>query len=184
VNSTSRGVVAAGAGAGLLAGAAAVAYEVTRRVSTDPDFWDCNSAWDYLINGEFALAFLMLPVTMYAMRALLRAGSTTAGTYGLVIGASGAAVAAVGNTLEHCANSDFLGLFFPPAVIAAMAGLALLGIAAARTKVLPPWIGWALAASALGTLFTAESGGGVAIVGAVLVLVGAVLGIRARKLIV
>jgi len=125
-----------------------------------------------------------LPVTMYAIRALLRAGSTTAGTYGLIIGASGAAVAAVGNTLEHCANADFLGLFFPPAVMATMAGLALLGIAAARTKALQPWIEWALAASALVSLFTAESGGGVAILGAVLVLLGAVLRMRARKLMV
>lgn len=80
-------------------------YVLAQLASRDPDFWDCSSGFDYVINGAYAMGMLLLGWTLAIMsrdqsRKWQRAG---------LAGAVGASVSAVANTLEHCAQAP-LGL--------------------------------------------------------------------------
>lgn len=107
----------------IIAGLAWVAKDVGSRVSPDSDYWDCNSSYDYVLNGVDTVAFLILGLTLVCLRRLIR---STIGSKKALIGAAAAAgfgVAGSANLLEHCANADALGLAY---VIGLMLGMLLL----------------------------------------------------------
>lgn len=107
----------------VLAGLAWVAKDVGGRASPDPDYWDCNSSYDYVLNGVDTIAFLTLGLTLLGLRWLFRnvIGKTSAllGT----AAAAGFVIAGLANLLEHCAALDALGFAY---VIGLMLGMLLL----------------------------------------------------------
>ena len=56
----------------LLAGVAWFAKDIGGRVSPDPDYWDCNSSYDYVLNGVDKVAFLTLGLTVVGLAELYR----------------------------------------------------------------------------------------------------------------
>jgi len=156
-NPTSRLWMITGTSA-IVAGLAWVAKDIGPRVSPDPDYWNCNSSYDYLLNGVDTVAFLVLGLALFGLYKIFRSAmGKTRGVPGLVA-ASGFGVAGLANLLEHCAGLEALGFAY---VIGLMLGMLLLvafGVALTRVG-LPSWCTWLLVlGTVLGVLF-AEQGG-------------------------
>jgi hypothetical protein len=123
------------AGAASLAGLGWVAKDLGSRLSSDPDYWDCNSSYDYALNAIDTIAFVLLvPVLVGLFRAYRTSTQARVGVAALG-SAAGFGVAGIANLLEHCAGMDALGFAY---VIGAMVGfLLLLVFAVALTPVAP-----------------------------------------------
>ena len=142
----------------IVAGLAWVAKDIGPRVSPDHDYWNCNSSYDYLLNGVDTVAFLVLGLALFGLYKIFRSAmGKTRGVFGLVA-ASGFGVAGLANLLEHCAGLEALGFAY---VIGLMLGMLLLvafGVMLTRVG-LPSWCTWFLVlGTVLGVLF-AEQGG-------------------------
>ncbi len=142
----------------IFAGLAWVAKHIGSRVSPDPDYWDCNSSSDYLLNGVDTVAFLSLGVVLFGLYRIFRSVmSKTKAGIGLVAGA-GFGVAGLANLLEHCAGLDALGLAYVIGLLLGMLLLTAFGVFLRRVG-LPSWCTWLLVlGTVLGILF-AEQGG-------------------------
>ena len=126
------------AGSAILVGLTWIAKDLSARVSPDADYWDCNSSYDYVLNGVDTVAFLVQGVTLLGLYKLF---GTTMSVRRALIGiaaAAGFGVAGVANVLEHCAGLDALGFAY---VIGLMVGmLLLLTFELALTRVgIPTW---------------------------------------------
>jgi hypothetical protein len=160
-------------GTAIVAGLAWVAKDVGSRISPDPDYWDCNSSYDYVLNGIDIVAFLGLGLAVFGVRKLFR---DTIGQKRAGIGAAGAAgfaVAGIANLLEHCAGLDAFGF---PYVVGLMLGMLLLfgfGLALMRAPI-PTWCTGLLLVGTAAGLLLANQGGLIAF-GCACVLFGVVL---------
>jgi hypothetical protein len=82
--------------------------------------WDCNSSYDYVLNGIDTVAFLALALTVLGLAELYR---SEIGGRNAVIGsvaATGFAAASLANLLENCAELEALGFVY---VVGLMLGI-------------------------------------------------------------
>jgi hypothetical protein len=153
----------------LLAGIAWLAKDVGGRVSPDPDYWDCNSSYDYVLNGIDTVAFLALGLTVLGLAELYR--SEIGGRNALIgsVAATGFAAAGLANLLEHCAGLEALGLVY---VVGLMLGMLLLAAftLTLRSATLASWVALLLLFGTVAALLFANQGGFVAFGGAWFVL--------------
>ena len=153
----------------VLAGLAWVAKDVGGRVSPDPDYWDCNSSYDYVLNGVDTVAFLTLALTLLGLRRLFRnvIGKTSAllGT----AASAGFLVAGLANLLEHCASLDALGFSYVIGLMLGMLLLVGLTLSLRRTPI-ARWLVWLLLLGAGAGILLFTQGGLVAFGGAWFVL--------------
>lgn len=78
---------------------------IARIASSDSDFWDCNSGFDYVINGAWAAGMVLLGWTLV----ILARQQSRRWQRASLIACLGAVMSAVANSLEHCAQAP-LGL--------------------------------------------------------------------------
>ena len=130
-------------------------------LSPDPDYWDCNSSYDYLLNVGASAQFLVLLGGLVGLHARQKTHYGNLGKWGFFAAFAGVAMAGVANPSEHCLRLGFLGLAWLLGVLAMSVGCLLVGIATIRAKVLPSWCGWALIIGSLGLWLLAENGSAV-----------------------
>jgi hypothetical protein len=160
--------------AAILAGLGWIAKDLGGRLSPDPDYWNCNSSYDYALNAADTVAFLFLVPALIGL--LHSYSASTAPPLGFA--APGSAVgyggAGVANLLEHCAGMDVLGFVY---VIGSLLGIMLLlvfSVALTRARLLPSWTSWLLVGgTAAGLLFANQ--GGLVLFGLAWVVVGLVV---------
>lgn len=163
----------------VLAGVAWVAKDIGGRVSPDPDYWDCNSSYDYVLNGIDTVAFLALGLTVLGLVELFR--SEIGGKNALIgsVTAAGLASAGLANLFEHCAGLEALGFVY---VVILMLGMLLLAAftLTLRSATIASWVVWLLLIGTVAAVLLANQGGLVAFGGAWLVL-GVVLLQRSNR---
>ena len=151
--------------AALFAGVAWFVKDIGGRVSPDPDYWDCNSSYDYVLNGVDTVAFLTLGLTVVGLAELCR--SEIGGRYALIgsLAAAGFAAAGLANLFEHCAGLDALGFVH---VVGLMLGMLLLArfVLALGSATIASWVVWLLLFGTGTALLFANQGGLVAFGGA------------------
>ena len=145
----------------LLAGIAWFAKGIGGGISPDPDYWDCNSSYDYVLNGIDTVAFLALALTTVGLAELYR---SDIGSRKALIGslsAAGLAAAGIANLLEHCAGLEALGLVY---VVGLMLGMLLIAafLLTLRSATIALWVVWMLFFGTLAALLFANQGGFVA----------------------
>jgi hypothetical protein len=173
------GVRAITSASAIIAGLAWIAKDLGSRISPDPDYWDCNSSYDYALNGIDTVAFLVLSLTLLGLYELFRPRLGRKALLGAVAG-GGFAVAGVANLLEHCAALDSLGLAY---VAGGMLGMLLLvGFELALTRSqLPIWCtGLLLLGTAAGLLLANQ--GGLIVFGCSWIVFGCLLGLNRLRL--
>jgi hypothetical protein len=162
------GAAAFGAGLGW------VAKDLGGRFSPDPDYWNCNSSYDYLLNATDTIAFLLL---VPALIGLFRACRSSTGTrHGPTAqgSAAGFGIAGIANVLEHCAGLEVLGFAY---VTGLMVGVVLLLVFAwglTRMDFLPTLSSWLLVMGTAAALLLANQGG-FTVFGAAWIIMGSVL---------
>jgi hypothetical protein len=159
---------------GVIAGLGWIAKDIGGRLSPDPDYWDCNSSYDYALNAIDTIAFLFLvPALVGLARAYKASVKAKRGLVGLS-SAAGFAIAGISNLLEHCAEMDALGF---PYVIGALLGILLLllfSLALTRMRFIASWASWLLVAGTASGLLFANQGGFI-IFGLAWIAVGSVI---------
>ena len=159
------GLVAVGAGVAFVAG------EAVSRVEPDIDFVACATGVAYLINVIDLLKYGLMGITLLLLVWKLQDGlSRSARIVGRVAGI-GFVVTGVANGIEHCAHMDALGLVYVIGLLIGLLGTAVFGVLLARSRAVPPWMGWVLSIGVLGFLARGEEGGAL-VVGVALVVVG------------
>jgi hypothetical protein len=156
-NPTARYRLSTGTSA-LVAGLGWVAKDVGSRVSPDSDYFNCNSSYDYLLNGIDTVAFVALALALFGLHRIYRPAIGKAGAaIGLVAGA-GLGVVGLANLFEHCAGVDALGF---PYVIGLVVGMLLLvAFEVMLTRVeLPKWSTWFLVLGTVLGFFFFNQGG-------------------------
>jgi hypothetical protein len=153
----------------LLAGSAWVAKDIGGRVSPDHDYWDCNSTYDYVLNGVDTVAFLALALTVLGLVELFRREIGGRKPWIGSLAAAGFAAAGLANLFEHCAGLEALGFVY---VVGLMLGMLLLAafILSLRSATVASWVVWLLLVGTGAALLLANQGGFVAFGGAWLVL--------------
>ncbi len=130
-------------------------------LSPDPDSWNCNSSWDYLLNAIEAVAFFLTAAAIWALYTGQR--QHTNGRYlrwAAVAGAAGAIGAGINNPIEHCANIEMMSLvLWVPAVTLWILGLLLMGGLTLTDRVLPAWAGVAVLIGLAGLFAAGEESG-------------------------
>ncbi len=147
--------------AAAVAGVLWIAAYLGEFLSPDPDYWDCDSSYDYLLNVVASAQFLVLLGGLVGLHARQKTDYGNLGTWGFFAAFGGAAMAGVANPSEHCLGLGFLGLAWLLGVLVMSVGCLLVGIATTRAKVLPCWCGWALITGSLGLWLLAENGSAV-----------------------
>ena len=145
----------------MVAGFAWVAKDVGGRVSPDPDYWDCNSSYDYLLNGVDTVAFLILALALLGLRALFRDEIGNRGAWIGAASAGGLGVAGLANLLEHCAGLDALGLAYVIGLILGMFLLVGFTLTLRRAPI-APWLVGLLLLGTIAGIVLAEQGGYIA----------------------
>nr|MBA2600469.1 hypothetical protein [Actinomycetota bacterium] len=156
-NSTARLRMVTGTSA-ILAGLAWVTKDIGSRVSPDTDYFNCNSSYDYLLNGIDTVAFLVLGLALFGLHKIFRSAmGETRAVIGLVA-AAGFGVAGLANLSEHCAGLDALGLAYVIGLILGMLLLVAFGVFLRRVG-LPSWCTWLLVlGTVVGVLFSNQGG--------------------------
>ena len=150
----------------LIAGASGLVWILViflGRLSTDPDSWDCNSSWDYVLNAVEPDAFLVTAAAMWALYAGQRQhiGARYL-RWAAMAGAAGAIGAAVNNPVEHCAHIEAMSLtLWVPAVTLWVLGLLVMGALTLAFRVLPAWAGAAVLIGLAGLLVAGEEFGSI-----------------------
>lgn len=156
-NGTARVRMITGASA-VLAGVALLAKDIGSRVSPDSDYWNCNSSYDYVLNGIDTAAFFLLGLALFGIQRIFR--STIGKTRAMVglVAAAAFGVAGLANLFEHCVGLDELGFAY---VIGLMLGMLLLvafGLILTRVA-FPRWSTWFLVfGTVVGILFFEQGG--------------------------
>jgi len=142
----------------IVAGLAWVAKDIGSRVSPDTDYFNCNSSYDYLLNGIDTVAFLVLGLALFGLHKIFRSAmGETRAVIGLVA-AAGFGVAGLANLSEHCAGLDALGLAYVIGLLLGMLLLVAFGVFL-RLVGLPSWCTWFLVlGTVLGVLFSNQGG--------------------------
>jgi hypothetical protein len=142
----------------IVAGLAWVTKDIGSRVSPDTDYFNCNSSYDYLLNGIDTVAFLVLGLALFGLYKIFRSAmGETRAVIGLVA-AAGFGVAGVANLSEHCAGLDALGLAYVIGLLLGMLLLVAFGVFLRRVG-LPSWCTWFLVlGTVLGVLFSNQGG--------------------------
>jgi hypothetical protein len=154
-NGTTAGIRWTGAFAGL----AWIAKDLGPRLSPDPDYWNCNSSYDYALNAIDTIAFLFVVPTIITVFRLYRAA--TDAKIGLVapVSAAGFGVGGIANLLEHCAGMTALGFAYVIGVLLAFMLLLIFALALTRVDVISPWVSWLfVVGTAAGVLFANQGG--------------------------
>jgi hypothetical protein len=153
----------------IVAGLAWIAKDIGGRVSPDPDYFNCNSSWDYLLNGIDTVAFLVMSFALLGLRELFRGTIGSRGAWLAAASAGGFGVAGLANLLEHCAGLDVLGLAYVLGLILGM--FLLVGFALTlRRAPMPRGLVWLLLLGGAAGILLANQGGYVAFGGAWVVL--------------
>lgn len=131
------------------------------RLSPDPDSWNCNSSWDYVLNAIEPVAFFLTAAAIWALYAGQR--QHTSARYlrwAAAAGAAGAIGAGINNPIEHCADIEMMSLvLWVPAVTLWVLGLLLIGGLTLADRVLPAWAGVAVLIGLAGLLAAGEEPG-------------------------
>ena len=146
----------AGGLSGVAAGALFIITDVLDRVSPDPDYWDCNSSWDYGINGVATAANLVLVGALLGVHERQKRAVGVPGRLAVVTACLGTVTVGVANLFEHCAGIPAAP--FVVGVLLSVVGLAVLGTATLRAAELPRWFGAALILTVV-ALLLGDSGG-------------------------
>lgn len=133
------------------------------RISSDPDYWDCNSSWDYALNAIDPVKFFLTAAAVWALYAVQRNCSrATVLRWAAVAAIVGAIGAGINNPIEHCADVEAMGLFlWVPANMLWILGLLVMGGLMLADRVLPFWAGLAVLIGVVG-LFALKEDGGIA----------------------
>jgi hypothetical protein len=146
----------AGGLSGIAGGALFIATDVLDRVSPDPDYWDCNSSWDYGINGVATAANLVLVGALFGVHERQKRAVGVPGRLAVVTACLGTVTVGVANVFEHCASIPAAP--FVVGVLLSVLGLSALGTVTLRAAELPRWFGAALLLT-VPALFLGDSGG-------------------------
>jgi hypothetical protein len=98
--------------AAFLAGLGWVAKDLGGRFSPDPEYWDCNSSYDYLLNTTDTAAFLLLVPALIGLYQAYRTSVGATARFAALASATGFGVAGTANLLEHCAAMSVLGFAY------------------------------------------------------------------------
>jgi hypothetical protein len=159
--------------AAILAGFGWIAKDIGGRLSPDPDYWDCNSSYDYALNAIDTMAFILLVPAVVGLFRAYRASEQTRIGVAALGSAAGFGVAGIANLLEHCAGMDALGFAY---VIGAMIGFLLLlifAVALTRVRLMPTWASRLLVVGTAAGLLLANQVG-LVVFGLVWVVLGSV----------
>lgn len=145
----------------LVSGLAWILVVSVGRLSPDPDSWDCNSSWDYVLNAIEAVGFFLTAAAIWALYASQREHSSARYLrWAAVAGAAGAIGAGINNPIEHCADVEVMSLvLWVPAVSLWVLGLVLIGGLTLADRVLPAWAGAAVLTGVAGLLAAGEEFG-------------------------
>ena len=127
-------------------------------LSPDPDSWDCNSSWDYVLNAVEPIAFFLTAAAIWALYAGQRQhASARYLRWAAIAGAAGAIGAGINNPIEHCADVEAMSLaLWVPAVTLWVLGLLLTGALTLTDRVLPRWTGVAVLVGVAGLFAAGE----------------------------
>ena len=147
----------------LAAGFAWILPLLVKRLSPDPDYWNCNSSWDYALNTLDPVKFFLTAAAIWSLFVAQRRHRwVTALRWAAVAAVVGAIGAGINNPIEHCADVEAMGLFvWVPANMLWILGLLVLGGLMLVDRVLPFWAGLAVLIGVVG-LFALKGDGGIA----------------------
>lgn len=133
------------------------------RMSSDPDSWDCNSSWDYVLNATDPVMFFLTAAAIWALYAAQRQHNhLTALRWAAVAGIVGAIGAGINNPIEHCADVEAMGLLvWVPANMLWLFSLLLMGGLTVAGRVLPVWAGLAVLIGVVGRFAANEDAGAI-----------------------
>jgi hypothetical protein len=144
--------------ASIVAGLGWIAKSLGEELSPDPDYWNCNSSYDYGLNAIDTVAFLASAAAIAGIYYISRAAGERLPPMAFA-SAVGFATAGAANLLEHCASLDVLGIAYVTGLLVGLVFLIVTAIALSLRHVVPPWAAWLLAAGALTGLLFAYQGG-------------------------
>ena len=153
------------------------------RINPDPDYWDCNSSWDYVLNTMDPVKFFLTAAAVWAVYAAQqhRHNRVAVLRWAAVAGVVGAIGAGINNPIEHCADVDAMGLLlWVPANILLLLGLLVVGALTLSGRVLPVWAGLAVLLGVVGRMVANEEGGAISLGVAWIVVSLALLPSRSR----
>ncbi len=157
----------------MVAGLAWIAKDIGGRVSPDPDYWNCNSSYDYLLNLIDTVAFLVLSLALFGLYKVFRSTIGERRAVTGLIAAIAFGVAGLANVFEHCADLDALGFAYVIGLMLGMLSLLAFGVMLRRAG-LPAWSTWFLVlGTVLGILFNNQ--GGIVVFGASWLVLGLLL---------
>ena len=130
------------------------------RISPDPDYWDCNSSWDFVLNAIDPVKYFLTAAAIWAVYAAQRRHSRVSVLrWAAVAGMVGAIGAGINNPIEHCADVDAMGLLlWVPANMLWLLGLLVIGALTLTGRVLPVWAGLAVLLGVVGLMVAKEEG--------------------------
>jgi hypothetical protein len=141
-----------------LAGVAWIAKDIGGRITPDPNYWNCNSSYDYALNAIDAVAFLSLGVALLGLYMMLRAAIGKKKPLIAIVAAVSFGVAGVTNLFEHCAGLDVLGILYVVGLMLGMLLLAALGLLLTRVKAANWVAGFLVVGTAAAILFSNQGG--------------------------
>jgi hypothetical protein len=144
---------------GAIASLAWIAKDLGPRLSPDPDYWNCNSSYDYALNTIDTVAFLFVVPTILTLFRAYKA--STNHKVGLVapVSAAGFGASGIANLLEHCAGMTTLGFVYVVGVLLAFVLLLIFALALTRVHVISRWVNWSLVVGTAAGLLLANQGG-------------------------
>jgi hypothetical protein len=141
-----------------VAGLAWIAKDIGSRASLDSDYWNCNSSYDYLLNGIDTVAFLALGLALFGLHKIFRSAIGERKAVIGLVAAAGFGIAGLANLLEHCAGLDVLGFAYVIGLLLGMLLLIAFGVILRRVG-LPSWCTrFLVLGTVLGVLFNNQGG--------------------------
>lgn len=142
----------------IVAGLAWLGREIGGRISPDPDYWDCNSSYDYALNATDTVAFIALALTLFGLYRLFQAA--IGGRWALigVVAAAGFVLGGAANLLEHCAGLAALGFAYVIGLTLGMFLLLAFELTLTRAQI-PNWSTGVLLVGTVAGVLLANQGG-------------------------
>jgi hypothetical protein len=159
----------------LVAGLGWIAKDLGGRFSPDPDYWDCNSSYDYALNATDTVAFLLIVPVLVALYRAYRVSTGARGGVVALGSAAGFGVAGLANLLEHCAGMDALGFAYVIGLMVAFLLLFVFAVALTRVRFLPRASSWLLVVGTIAGMLIAKQGGFIVFGLAWIILAAAIL---------
>jgi hypothetical protein len=144
----------------LAAGIGWIVNDLASRASSDPDYADCNSGWDYATNALDPPTFFLTAAGIWAVYLAQQGRLGRMGTIAAFAAGIGLVLAGINNPIEHCGDVGILGtILWAPATLLLVFGTIAFGLATLRANVLPIWVGPALAAGVIALMAAGDTFG-------------------------